>query len=401
MEEAVTSPGEALGRVERELRALWSAPPAPGETPRARACTMNLVVVAAAPALAAQWVPVVDEVLQSIPARAIVAGLDLDGPDGLDADAAAVCTPGAAGATPGAASGTPGAANTTLGAASGTVVCSERVSLTAHGAVCARLPSCVATLCATDVPTTLVWLGRVHANDPAFEPLARDASRIVLDAAQGSLGSLAGVVYWARARAASDRPGVADLAWTRLAPWQELCARMFDEPRLRPLADRITRVALVQAAAPGAPLGSEGALLLGWLATRLGWKAASLAGKLRLLREDGGHVHAALCAEAAPQAPAPPGTLLSVQLEAAAPDGSMQVRGEVAREPGDPDVATWRLAVTPAGGETQRIEQHVRLRAGDAARLLERTLHRPTHDPALADSAVWADELRGEELACA
>jgi glucose-6-phosphate dehydrogenase assembly protein OpcA len=370
------TPGDVLSRIDAELRALWATPPAPGETPKARACTMNLVVVASSPAAAKQWVPIVDEVLQSIPARAIVAGLDLDGPDDLEGDATAVCTPAAGGDA---------------------VVCSERVTLRARGVMCARLPSCVATLCTTDVPTTLVWLGRVHANDPAFEPLARDASRVVLDAAQGSLASLANVVYWARARAAADRPGVADLAWTRLAPWQELCARMFDEPSLRPLASRVTRVTMVQACAPGAPLGSEGALLLGWLATRLGWKAASLAGKLRLLRDDQEHVHAALCAREAPGAA--PGTLLGVKLEAAA--GGITVRGEVARDPADHDTATWRLDVDRADGPPQRIEQLVRLRASDTVRLLERTLHRPTHDPALTDSAAWADELRGEELACA
>ena len=35
------------------------------------------------------------------------------------------------------------------------------------------------------------------------------------------------------------------------------------------------------------------------------------------------------------------------------------------------------------------------------ATLLDRTLHRPTRDPALEEAAAWVDELRGEELACA
>ena len=35
-----------LGRIERELRDMWSAQLAPGEAPRSRACTMNLVVAA-------------------------------------------------------------------------------------------------------------------------------------------------------------------------------------------------------------------------------------------------------------------------------------------------------------------------------------------------------------------
>jgi glucose-6-phosphate dehydrogenase assembly protein OpcA len=278
-------------------------------------------------------------------------------------------------------------------------VCSERITLVARGGVCARLPSCVATLCATDVPTTLVWLGRVHADDPVFEPLARDAARIVLDASLGSLGSLANVVYWARARAAADRPGVADLTWTRLAPWQELCARLFDEPRLRPLAGAVTRVTLAQSGVPGAPLGNEGALLLGWLATRLGWKTASLAGKLRLA-QPGGEAYVQVALRAEPAAKAPAGTLLAVRVEAAGAGARMQ--GEVALDPGDPDVATWRLETALAGEEPRRLEQHLRLRqtGSGPARLLDRTLHRPTQDPALADAAAWADELRGEELAC-
>jgi glucose-6-phosphate dehydrogenase assembly protein OpcA len=371
----VSSPGQVLARVDKELRAFWTTAPAPGEPPRARACTMNLVVVAG-PEIAERWVPIVDDVAQGTPARVIVVGLDPDGPDGLDATTSAVCTRPEAG---------------------GTAICSERVTLSASGTVCARVPSCVDALCTTDVPTTLVWLGRVHADDPVFAPLARDAARVVLDAGHGSLMSLAHVVRWARGREKGDRPGVADLAWTRIAPWQELCARMFDEPRLRPLADRVTRVRIVQGTTVGAALTAEGALLLGWLATRLGWKATSLAGKLRLVHPDETPVIAQLVAE--PAAQAPEGAILSVSLEAA--EHGLAMRGEVTRdrESGADGAATWRLEVT-AGADTQRIEQHVRLRALGAARLLERTLRRPPQDDALAESAAWADELRGEELAC-
>ncbi len=374
---AAASPGRVLARLDDELRAFWAAAPQPGEMPRARACTMNLVVVAASPALAQQWLPVVDEVLLGVPARAIVVGLDPDGADALEGSATAVCTPAASG---------------------GPAVCSERVSLLARGAVCARLSSCVAALSATDVPTTLVWLGRVHADDPAFAPLARDATRVVLDASLGSLTSLAHVIYWARARPASDRPGVADLTWTRVAPWQELCARFFDEPRTRPLAWNVTRVNVTQASSGGGTLGPEGALLLGWLATSLGWRAASLGGKLRLLRAGERPVHAQLCA--APGRRLPPGALAALEIEAS--EGELALSGEIRREDdeaGGAAMATWRLAVT-CRGQTHRLEQRIRLRDAESARLLERTLHRPTHDAALVDAVAWADELRGEELSC-
>jgi hypothetical protein len=107
-------------------------------------------------------------------------------------------------------------------------------------------------------------------------------------------------------------------------------------------------------------------------------------------------VHADLRAEAA--AGSRPGALLAVRVEAAA-DG-VALRGETVVAGGaGADAATWRLEVT-CRGDTRRIEQHVRLRALDPASLLDRTLHRPAHDEALAEAVAWADELRGEELAC-
>jgi glucose-6-phosphate dehydrogenase assembly protein OpcA len=382
MEEAVTSaPGEVLERVERELQACWSSPPATGETPKTRARTRNLVVVAGTPELASRWASIIDEVLQTIPARAIVVGLDPDGGDALEASAAAVYMPAGSGSD---------------------AVCSERVTLVVRGAVCTRLASCVETLRAADVPTTLVWLGRVHADDPAFAPLARDADKIILDAAQGSLASVAQVVRWAGARPANESPGVGDLAWTRLSAWQDLCARMFDEPLLRELPWGMTRVEIVQASPAGAPLGCEGGLLLGWLATRLGWKATSLGGKLRLLRRDPhrdvspqGTVRALLRAD--PAAKAPRSALLALQVEAKA--GDLTMRGAITREPGDAPVAIWRREVQ-GRGEPERIEQRVRLGTSEPAPLLEETLRRARHDEALAASVTWADELRGEELAC-
>jgi glucose-6-phosphate dehydrogenase assembly protein OpcA len=303
-------------------------------------------------------------------------GLDPDGEDDIEATVSAVCTPAGEG---------------------GGVVCSERVTLVMRGTLCRRLPSCVDALCATDVPMTLVWLARVRVEDPVFLPLAGAANRIVLEAAQGSLSGLAHVVAWARGRARGEQPGVADLAWTRIAAWQELCARMFDEGRTRPLASSVTRVAIAQASVPGAPLGPEGALLLSWLATRLGWRAASLAGKLRLLRGDGTHVQVQLRAEAAPWAPR--GTLLAVELDAAR-DG-IAVHGQVARGRGAEDEpGTWRVDFIAAGG-TQRVAQAVRIATNEAARVLEDTLRRPVHDDALAEAVAWADDLRGEEgLVC-
>ena len=110
---------------------------------------MNLVVVAPAPSLLLPWMAIVDQVLQVVPARAIVVGLDPDGADDIEAAVSPVCPPG-----------------------SGNVVCGERVTLNLQGALCGREASCVDALCASEVPTTLVWLARVRVEDPTFAPLA-------------------------------------------------------------------------------------------------------------------------------------------------------------------------------------------------------------------------------------
>jgi glucose-6-phosphate dehydrogenase assembly protein OpcA len=333
---------------------------------------MNLVVVAPGPSLLLPWVAVVDQVLQGVPARAIVVGLDPDGVDDIEATVSPICPPG-----------------------SGNVVCAERVTLKLQGALCGRVASCVDALCASEVPTTLVWLARVRIEDPTFAPLAQWAHRIVLEATHGSLGSLAHVVKWARGRLPGERPGISELAWTRLAPWQELCARMFDDARLRELAVGVTRVRLVQASAPGAELGPEGALLLGWLATRLGWKASSFAGKLRMLRADGGALLVQLHAETAPAMPR--GGLLAVEIEARG--GEVSLHGEIARARGEDGAGAWRVEIK-SGGESQRVEQRVRTFDDEPARILQRTLRRRVHDDALAESVLWADEIGDDELVC-
>jgi glucose-6-phosphate dehydrogenase assembly protein OpcA len=201
---------------------------------------------------------------------------------------------------------------------------------------------------------------------------------------------------------------VADLAWVRLAPWQELCARIFDEPRLRPLADHVTGLSIVQDRRGGSALGPQGTLLLAWLATRLGWKATSLAGRLRLVRRDGGAIAVSLRGGDGGSAGA--GSLLSIAVDARL--GELSVHGEMERvaqgppardeaPPAKDATACWRMEVRSGSDEPRRIEQRVRLRdEADGSALLDRTLHRPTHDAALEEAAVWADALRGEELAC-
>ncbi|WP_394849481.1 glucose-6-phosphate dehydrogenase assembly protein OpcA [Pendulispora brunnea] len=368
-------PSEVLSRLERELRDLWV--PQPGEPVKSRVCAMNLIVVAGSHKLAEKYTHIVDEVTRGIPARAIVVTIDPEAPSGLDGDVTAVCT-------------------VTEGAQ---IVCSERLRLTAAGALASRAGSAVEALLVPEIPTVLVWLGRVHVEDPVFLSMTREADRVVLDTEYTSLTSLLALARWAREK--PGRPSVADMAWTRVAPWQEMFARFFDEPKLRGHAKRITTVTISQASEAGARLGSEGALILGWLATRLGWKVQRVGGHSRFVREDGEQVVVKLNAVPRPEGVAP-AALAGMAFEAES--GGFVAAGSIERTlrsglegaTPDADVLTWKLDVDLPSAT----EQTVRLSTNRGARVLERTLQRPAVDLTLDESAHFSEKIEEEGLSC-
>lgn len=372
------STSKLIARLERELRDLWAKPTDPGAPALSRVCTMNLEVVASSKELLERYTPVVDEVTSSIPARAILASVEPDAPgDDITGTANAVCS-----------------------LENGRHICSERITLAATGNACARAASAIEAFLVPEIPTALVWLGRVHVDDPVFEDLANDAHRIILDSEYTSVGSLLQVAAWARNQ--SNRPHVADLAWTRLASWQELLARFFDAAETRELAAHVTKISLKQASEPGVRLGPESALLLGWIATRLEWKTSRLGGTLRLKRRDGGSVSLELGTVPCPPGVAP-AALAAVTIEAAA--GGKTLKGLVRRELAtghtggqggtpDADIVLWRQEVTGSAP----FEQRVRLGANKAAKWLERTLHRPATDHAFDESVAFAEQIVGDGL---
>jgi glucose-6-phosphate dehydrogenase assembly protein OpcA len=65
---------------------------------------------------------------------------------------------------------------------------------------------------------------------------------------------------------------ISDLSWSRLTPWRELTAQFFDTPAQAAHLDEVTRVVVEYEA----PDRSQALLLIGWLAARLEWRAASI-----------------------------------------------------------------------------------------------------------------------------
>lgn len=119
------------------------------------------------------------------------------------------------------------------------------------------------------IPSVLFWAGKESIGDPNFLALNAVVDSLVLDSSRGSGGIEALrqlIEYFSQGR----RYKVQDLAYLRLAPWQEMIAGFFDDPELAGDLRTIERVSI----AAGSP--AEQYYLLGWLASRLQWKPGSV-----------------------------------------------------------------------------------------------------------------------------
>jgi glucose-6-phosphate dehydrogenase assembly protein OpcA len=142
-----------------------------------------------------------------------------------------------------------------------------------------HLDRIVDPLVVTDL-LTCVWAPHGHAE--AVDSLL-DMSQIVLT---DSVDDPEPADALRRAQQLSKKVYVVDLAWLRSTPWRERIAATFDPPVVRPELKTISAITIRHH-----PESATAALLLiGWLASRLGWSCAPLmAGRGGIIE---GNVHA-------------------------------------------------------------------------------------------------------------
>ena len=238
-------PGETITdvqpeRILKELEALWVDLGKADPDKKAavlRACAMTFLVVleqeedahAAGEALA--------ELIHENPSRAIVLRINPEDGDQLEARVLAQCW---------------------MPFGRRQQICCEQIEISASVSRLEEIPRIVMGLTVADLPVVL-WCrsARLYA-DPRFAHLLPLVDKLVIDTATFARPE-DGIAF---IRNLSSQRVVADLTWTRLTPWREMVAVLFDEPARRKLLANVANV-IVRHAGPVAPVSAR--YLAGWL----------------------------------------------------------------------------------------------------------------------------------------
>ncbi len=167
----------------------------------------------------------------------------------------------------------------------GRTACYEVIELHTPPERIDAVPSMLAPLELYDVPSYMWWVGQVDFDSPEFKRLTSVADRIIIDSSRfdSALDAFAAFERFL-CDSASGCTGT-DLAWARVTRWREALAQAFDHPETIGLLHAIESVEL--AYDPSAE--AQALLIVGWLASRLGWAlhAASGDGSTLALRAAG------------------------------------------------------------------------------------------------------------------
>jgi glucose-6-phosphate dehydrogenase assembly protein OpcA len=151
----------------------------------------------------------------------------------------------------------------------------EQILARVKGDADERVASVVIPLLVPDLPVFLWWTGTPPHDTRRFDDLIALADRLIVDSADFARPDQTLAVMAELARTHNGRKfGITDLNWTRLTPWRELVAAFFDVDTWRPCLDNLIGVRVgFGVDMDGRDIHpSQALLLIGWLASRLGWK---------------------------------------------------------------------------------------------------------------------------------
>lgn len=149
-------------------------------------------------------------------------------------------------------------------------VCGEQVRIVADAHSKRRLPSVTRSQLVGDLPTTLWWASRQPPPfaGKSFFKLADLSDQIIYDSVGWTNPSrgMQAMTRWVAAE--RNEYIIYNLAWRRLKPWRKLLSQVLDPVAQPGALERVSRVVIEH----GPHALAIASLLLGWLASRLGWE---------------------------------------------------------------------------------------------------------------------------------
>jgi glucose-6-phosphate dehydrogenase assembly protein OpcA len=237
------TPGIAveIGKIERELKKLWQE----GGEKMTRASLINLAVYSEAPDSLRINTEIVSRVTEDHACRAIVIAANPSADtEQVQAWINAHCHISRAGSKQ---------------------VCSEQLSFSLAGSFASLLPNIVFSHLDSDLPFYLWWQGEFH--DPMDPQLWTWVDRLLYDSRSWKNFETQMRLVETAHEEANRRVVLCDLNWTRLVQLRLALAQFFDHPASHDDLAQIERAEV--AFAPGHR--STAVLLVGWLASQLGW----------------------------------------------------------------------------------------------------------------------------------
>ena len=238
-------------RIEAAVRRLWTDAAAGGNNGVLRASVLNLAVVLDEATQLEEVFLTLGELANSHPARAIILAPEPTLTKGqLRTEVSIQC------------SFLPGYSRH---------VCTERIVIFADPDTMPALAQTVEALFMDELRRFLWWRRATPPGGALFERLAAKVDHVMIDSRRlPSRPNPFGLI------AAHNNCSLRDLSWSRLTPWRDILAQVFDPPQMRQHLHQIQHVEIRHVPGPDGQRINAAVLLAAWLAERLAW---TLTGK--------------------------------------------------------------------------------------------------------------------------
>lgn len=147
----------------------------------------------------------------------------------------------------------------------GSQIHAERIEIGVSDLSPQAICSAVNSLRVPDIPNVLWWMSETTANEILFDDMVAMMDTVIVDSSGAGTSDVA-LRELSDFFKENDRVLIRDLAYLRLAPWQDMVAQFFDDKAFLDDLHRINRIEISSGSL------AEGFYLVAWLASRLDWK---------------------------------------------------------------------------------------------------------------------------------